>query len=350
MDKIPIRNLYYLISYAWDQLEEADVVDIVASDPHEIADLFGHVLIGGTRHLLRRGLEQGYQQIEEELQGVRGKIDLLKSARRMLLVHGRTSCSYDELTTNTTANRILKATIRGLARTADLDSGLKHGLNCLFRSLGGIDDVPLNLALFRGIQLHGNNRYYRFLLSICELVCRSLLIDEASGDQRFRDFRRDERAMASLFQNFVLNFLRRLRPDLRPRAEKIRWSAISESDPALTLIPGMTTDISLSTLRGEMIIDTKYYKNSLSEHWGKKSIHADNLYQLFAYLVNASLVKKQQLSGMLLYPRVDRTLRESYRIHGFEVRLCTVNLAADWKEIRDELLGLVDEQVKAAVA
>jgi 5-methylcytosine-specific restriction enzyme subunit McrC len=342
VDLIPIKNLYYLLCYSWDQLDEGEIVDASALDSTELADLFAHVLIGGVTHLMRRGLEQGYEQLSNEIQGIRGRVNLLRSGRRMLLLHGRAACDYDEMSVDTIPNRILKSTIKSLAGRREVDRSFKSDLGKLYRMLRGITDVPLTSNLFQSVQFHSNNRYYKFLLSVCRLVCESVLVGEEAGSETFRDFRRDKDAMARLFQSFVLNFCRKERPHLRPHAEDIHWDAKSDSDPTLSLIPKMTTDISLTSKNEKLIVDTKYYQHALSEHWGKSSIKSANLYQLFAYLVNYAATAEERVSGMLLYPKVDRHLRETYQIQGFEIRVCTVDLSSDWKEIRKELLELVD--------
>ena len=45
--KIPIQNIYYLLCYAWNKLEERDIVDVRGIDSTKILDLFARVLIGG---------------------------------------------------------------------------------------------------------------------------------------------------------------------------------------------------------------------------------------------------------------------------------------------------------------
>jgi len=337
---IPIRNIYYLLCYAWNRLPESNVVDVSRLQSTELADLFAHVLIGGVRHVARRGLEKGYEEHSDELRSVRGRVNVLESARRFLLRHGRASCSYDELTVNTPANRIVKATLRHLAGVPSLDRHLKTELLALYRSLSGVDSVALSSRLFRTIQLHSNNGYYRFLLNVCEFVCDAWLVDQKTGDYRFRDFLRDEDRMALVFQSFVFNFLRLERPDLAPRVEYITWRVESETDPALALLPRMETDISLVSQTDKLIIDTKYYAKTLQERYDKESIHSANLYQMFAYLMNVP-DENRKVSGMLLYPVVTRALRESYRFQGKVIRVCTVDLSQDWPEIRDELLRLV---------
>ena len=56
----------------------------------------------------------------------------------------------------------------------------------------------------------------------------SWLIDETEGIDRFKNFLEDEREMAYVFQQFVYNFLKIERPDLRVRRENILWK-VSEA-------------------------------------------------------------------------------------------------------------------------
>ena len=53
--KIPVRNFYYLLCYAWDTLAESRVVPVGASDYDHLVNLFARVLSGGLEHLLKRG-------------------------------------------------------------------------------------------------------------------------------------------------------------------------------------------------------------------------------------------------------------------------------------------------------
>ena len=152
----------------------------------QLVDLFALVLLGGINHLARRGLEQGYQSKEEEVVGLRGRVELVASARRMLLIHGRALCTFDELSVDTLQNRILKATVRVLSAVPTVDRGLRKRLIDTYRSLDGIQDIRVSHSTFRSVQLHSNNRFYRFLLNVCELVSGAWLVDERSGSYVFR--------------------------------------------------------------------------------------------------------------------------------------------------------------------
>ena len=340
--RIPIQNLYYLLCYAWDHLKQGELIDVSRVPTTKLADLFAVVLCEGIQHLARRGLEQGYELHEEELVGVRGRIEVLGSVQRFLPQHGRALCRFDEITVNTLNNQILKSTLRRLAGTSDLESVLRERVLSLYRDLRGVDDIPLTVRNFRQVQLHSNNRFYRFLINVCELIRDYSLVDQATGTYKFRDFLRDERAMAKVFQDFLFNFIRREIPGYNVNSNKIEWLAASDSDPNLSLLPRMMTDISLRSRNHHIIIDAKYYQNTLSDYYETEKVHSSNLYQLMSYLTNTVRHTGVQLSGMLIYPRVDRTLRERYVIQGYPVTVCTVDLDQDWKDIRAEIFDLMD--------
>ena len=268
--------------------------------------------------------------------------------------HGKARCTYDELSVNTLPNKLIKSTIRYLASVPNLDNNLRKQLRLLYRELEGVEDIPLTRLAFRRVQLRRNARFYKFLLSICEMVAGSWLIDEETGEYRFRDFMRDPKMMARLYENFILNFYRIERPDLEVKKEKIKWAASSEDDNALMYLPGMETDISIRDRDQTLIIDAKYYQQTFSSYYDSESIHSSNLYQVFAYLKNLEERggTDAQADGMLLYPVVDQHVRLHYEIQGHSVSICTIDLAADWTDLRSELLELVIQygQPHAAIA
>jgi 5-methylcytosine-specific restriction enzyme subunit McrC len=337
---IPIQNLYYLLSYSWNRLEQSALVDISSVGSTHLVDLFATVLIKGLEHLARRGLEVGYRTQSDELRRIRGRVDMLSTQRRLLLKHGRASCVFDDLTTNVLANQIIKATLKLIAKDAEIDSDNRKAVLRLARNFSGVDDIGVTARSFRKIQLNGNNGFYRFLLNVCELVHSALLPEQQEGAYRFRDFLRDEKKMALVFQHFIENFLRIERPDLTVSREIINWRAESVTDASLSFLPQMETDISVLVHGKKVIIDTKYYRETLSVRYGSQRIHSENLYQMFSYLVNAKQ-PQEEVEGILLYPDVHQKVKLRYSIMGLTVRIETVDLSQPWPAIRDELKQLI---------
>lgn len=200
-----IVNIYYLLCYAWDVLEEKETLaDVDALDSTDLLDLFARVLVNGTRRLVRRGLDRGYLAHEDEFPGVRGKLLVTQTLRRDLLRHGRTACAWDELEYDTLPNRIVKTTLQRLRNAVELDKGTRADVHDLLRWLTPVQPIDLRAELFRRVQLHRNNRLYALLLHICEFIHEHWLPAEHGGGRRFRDFVRD--GLPALFEKFVFNF------------------------------------------------------------------------------------------------------------------------------------------------
>ena len=157
---IPLKNIYYLLSYAWDQLEQSDLINLSTSGSLEILDLLADILIKGTEHLTRRGLEQGYIEITEATPSIKGQVHIYASARRMLFQHSQALCTFDQMTVDTPANRVLKATLAHLSKVETISETLRKKASKLVRELPEIEDIKYNRLAFRGIQLHQNNRFY----------------------------------------------------------------------------------------------------------------------------------------------------------------------------------------------
>jgi 5-methylcytosine-specific restriction enzyme subunit McrC len=166
------------------------------------------------------------------------------------------------------------------------------------------------------------------------------LIDESNGTAFVRDFLRDEKQMAALFERFVRNFYSREQVNFSVRREVFGWNDVEATDEDHRLLPGMTTDVSLESRTRKIVIDTKYYANTLQRHYNRDSVHSANLYQLFSYLKNLQVADARPVEGVLLYPTIDVELDLNYRIQGSRLRIVTLNLNADWRHIRDCLLRL----------
>lgn len=78
---IPIRNIYFLLVYAWDVLDEADAVDLDASECTNLLDLFARLLVSGLAMVRRRGLDRGYIAHRDAIAGIRGKLELSASIK-----------------------------------------------------------------------------------------------------------------------------------------------------------------------------------------------------------------------------------------------------------------------------
>src|SRR5262249_10131676 len=138
----------------------------------EAAPFFAKVLLQACRQIFRRGLDRAYQNFEEELPLLRGRVDIIKSLRHGSLGKGRIWCQYDELKHDALHNQIIKATLERLRKHPRVPLRLKAEIIKVIRTFEAIDvkDIPIRNQDFRRVQLHRHNAFYGFLLHICELL------------------------------------------------------------------------------------------------------------------------------------------------------------------------------------
>jgi len=338
--RIPIQNVYYLLCYAWDKLAERDVVAVESLDSTSLADLFARVLITGVNHLLKRGFDRGYELQHEWTGRLRGRICFQEAIRRNAAVTGRLPCDYDELSYNVLHNRILKATMRRLIRAQGLEAKSAERLSQLCRMFSEIEDIELTSRVFGTVQLHRNNQFYDFLLKVCELIHRNLLISEKSGASKFMDFDQDEKQMAHLYEAFVRNFYS-THTRFHVKREDIRWRWTAADESATRLLPKMQTDVSLTAPNRRIIIDCKFTPEATQHHHEAEKLRSSHLYQINAYMENLQGVGADTCEMMLLYPTVDAPLSADFAHKGHKIWIRTINLDQPWPAIHEDLLALV---------
>src|SRR5437016_11771970 len=112
---IPIRNIYYLLCYAWNRLDQADFADVDALPRQDLPNLLTNILVTGVSRLVRQGIDRSYVSRVVDTQNPRGKIDIGDSLRRGLLPRNAVSCVIDELSPDVLHNQIIRTTLHRLA-------------------------------------------------------------------------------------------------------------------------------------------------------------------------------------------------------------------------------------------
>jgi 5-methylcytosine-specific restriction enzyme subunit McrC len=339
---IPIRNLYYLFTYAWGRFPAGAFTEVGIEDCPDLPNLFARLLIGGINRLLRRGLDRSYRECLEELRGARGKLLIDRIIKEQTLRRAGVICSYDDLTPNVLHNQILKATCGALSRTRNVTPEYRHELGLIVQRMHDIQDIRLSRQIFGRVQLSRNTGQYAPLLRLCELVFNSLLPDEQGAGWRFADVLKDEVVMSSVFEDFLRNFYAYEQPQYSVSREIMSWDAIALEDTSTSHLPIMETDITLRAADRVLVLDAKYYREALVERYGTRKVRSGHLYQLSAYLTHAAKRHRDvPVAGGLIYPALGDPIRLLYQIEGRKVLVASVDLASPWEEIRTDLLSLL---------
>ena len=113
---ILIKNIYYMLSYAFTTLNQGDFEDIAVEEFDHLHNLFAAILTRGIARLLRQGLYREYAERQADLTVLHGKIDMPGTIRHSMSQKRMLRCQYDELSENNLLNQILKTTAALLLR------------------------------------------------------------------------------------------------------------------------------------------------------------------------------------------------------------------------------------------
>ena len=339
---IVIRNIYYMLAYAFQDLRRNNYEDIAGEDFDNILDLFAEILFKGISFQLKRGLHRDYISHRESLATVRGKIDIAGSIRLRMQRKQRLACEFDEFTEDNAHNRILRSTILLLLRSKDVNPMRRKALRSLLPFFAEVGDCDLTAVRWSGIAYDRNTATYKMLHHFCYFVVRKLLLTTEAGPYRVMTF--DEELMSRLFEKFVLSFYRRHYPQCCARAAKVEWNIDSET-VAPAILPELHTDITLTVGGRTLIIDTKYYAQSMVHHYGKNEVHSHNLFQIHTYVVNADKGHAGTVDGMLLYARTGEDAVPNGQMSladGNTIYFRTLDLNQNFEGIKQQLSSFID--------
>lgn len=338
---IPVKNLYYMLSYAFQVLKEQHYRSLATEEFHNTAELCAAILAKGIGVQLKRGLGRDYIEKTEPQSTLQGKLDISESIKTQAMLKKQMVCQYDEFSVNTEMNRIIKSTVQILLRS-NIAKVRKKELRNLMLFFSDVEEIDLHTVNWNK-HYNRNNATYQMLISICYLVYKGLLQTKQDGTTKLMDFMDDQR-MHRLYEKFILEYYRKEHPELTANASQIQWQLDDDFDE---MLPKMQSDIMLSKENDVLIIDAKYYGRMTQEQFGVRSLHSNNMYQIFTYVKNKEeelAETDHKVSGMLLYARTDEEIAPDgvYQMSGNQISVKTLDLDCDFAEIRKQLDAIAD--------
>ena len=339
---IPIQNIYYMLSYAFQVLNEQGYKNIATEQFNNVAELCAAILSKGISLQLKRGLGREYIEQTEALSSLRGRIEISESIKTRSMLKKQLICSYDDFSVNSYMNRIIKTTM-GLLLHADISKARKKELRKLLVFFGEVQLLDIHTINWN-VQYNRNNQTYQMLISICYLVIKGLLQTNSDGTTRLMDFL-DEQRMNRLYEKFILEYYAKECPQVRATASQIPWAL---DDGVNAMLPVMQSDIMLTRGNEVLIIDAKYYTHTTQTQYDVHTLHSANLYQIFTYVKNKDTEfgeEPHKVSGMLLYAATDEAIQpdNSYQMSGNKISVKTLDLSKDFSHISEQLQNIVNE-------
>lgn len=336
---ILIRNVYYMLAYAFQELRQNNYVEITGETFDNIYDLFAEILEKGISYQLKQGLYREYVAKNESMQTVRGRINMNGTIANRMRNRSDISCDYDDLSENNIYNQILLTTVNILIRHSEIKKAKLKQLMLYFQNVQTIDIRSIRWNVLR---FDRNNRNYRMLIYICYFILNEWLLTTEKGKHKMREF--SDNHMARLFEKFVLEYYKKHHPKLKPTAQQINWNIIEE-ETDMSILPIMQTDIHLSLGERTLIIDTKYYSKIMQEQYEKESIRNAHLYQVHTYVNEADCEHKHNVDGMLLYAKTKDCILDDKQIifkDGYYIFIKTLDLNTNFDEIKHRLDSFVN--------
>lgn len=329
---IPIQNIYYMLSYAFQTLQAENYKDLAAENFHNTAELCAAILDKGIGIQLKHGLRRDYVSKSESLSTLKGKLNISESIKTQTMLKKQMICTYDEFSTNIQFNQIIKSTVLLLLK-ANITNSRKKSLRKLLLFFSDVNEIDLHFVNWNQ-QYNRSNQNYQMLIGMCYLVYKGLLTTQNNGTTKLMDFF-DGQRMCRLYEKFLLEYYRKEHPELTANASQIAWQL---DDTENQMLPRMQTDIMLSKNNNILIIDAKYYSHMTQQQYGIHTLHSNNLYQIFTYVKNKEFELRNYehtVSGMLLYAQTDEDIipNNTYHMSGNQISVLALDLNQDFSKI-----------------
>ena len=350
--RIPVRNLWLLMLYASNLFRVLENNKVAVEDnPDDIPDLVAEMLCHQVEHRIQRNLSYGYQSREDVLGRVRGRIDLLNTERHRLFDRGKVACRFNELTVDTARNRYVRAAIEEISKIVDRD-GLAHRCRSLAASLRRMGVTGEQPRRSEGSIDHfgRHDADDQPMVSVAQLAFNLALPTESAGAKKLSLPDREITWIRKLYEKGLAGFYDVVLSGKGWRVDAgktIGWLVENKSSGIDKILPSMRTDIILdhSDAGRRIIIDTKFNSVVTRGWYREETLRSGYIYQIYAYLRSQEgngVPLAESASGLLLHPSVGDMVNEAVVIQNHEIRFATVDLAATAKEIREQLLQVLE--------
>lgn len=334
---ILIRNIYYMLAYAFQELRQNNYAEIEGEKFDDIYDLFAEILARGISYQLKQGLYREYVAKNESMQTIRGKIDMRGTIANRMRNNHKIACDYDELSENNIYNQILLKTINTLINHSEVKKDKKSKLKKIRVFFNNVQPVDIHTIRWKALRFDRNNKNYRMLLYLCYFIISELVMTTEEGKYKMHEF--SDEHMNRLFEKFVLEYYKKHHPELKAEAKQIDWNIVKEQS-TINILPIMQTDILLNIGKRTLIIDTKYYAQSMQKRFDKTTIHSHNFFQILAYVNQYDRDHQGNVDGMLLYAKTQEEIVPDGQMKqrdGNTIYFKTLDLNSDFETIKKRL-------------
>ena len=247
-----------------------------------LLEIFISMFLCELEALVKKGIKSDYVALEENLNFLKGKLNINEQIKRNSIHKERFYVGYSEFLSDIKINRIIKSTLKFLYKKSNFNKNQQkiRELLFMFDEVSTCDDYK---NFFAKLVITRQVKHYEQTLLWCKIFLLGNSFTQHKGDDLAFALLFD---MNALFESYVGNFIKK----------KFSGTILQHSEKHLVEEPKsfkLRPDI---FLKDKFIADTKWKIIS-----SKDDISQADLYQLYAY------GKKHPCDGKLhlIYPKID---------------------------------------------
>jgi len=263
-----------------------------------LLEIFISMFLCELEALVKKGIKSDYVALEENLNFLKGKLNINEQIKRNSIHKERFYVGYSEFLSDIKINRIIKTTLKSLYKKSNSSKNQQkiRELLFIFDEVSECEDYK---NFFAKLVTNRQVKHYEQTLLWCKIFLLNNSFTPHKGDDLAFALLFD---MNALFESYVGNFIKK----------KFSGTILQHSEKHLVEEPKsfkLRPDI---FLKGKFIADTKWKIIS-----SKDDISQADLYQLYAY------GKKHECGKLhLIYPKIDGIKQESMNFkYDDEIRL-----------------------------
>ena len=258
-----------------------------------LLEIFISMFLCELEALVKKGIKSDYVALEENLNFLKGKLNIKEQIKKNSIHKERFYVGYSEFLSDIKINRIIKSTLKFLYKKSNSSKNQQKIREFLFMfdEVSTCDDYK---NFFEKLVINRQVKHYEQTLLWCKIFILGNSFTPHKGDDLAFALLFD---MNALFESYVGNFIKKKHiGTILQHSEK----HLIEAPKSFKLKPDIF-------LEGEFIADTKWkiIRQDINESEKKYKISQADLYQLYAY------GKKYECGKLyLIYPKIDGVEQE----------------------------------------
>ena len=258
-----------------------------------LLEIFISMFLCELEALVKKGIKSDYVALEENLNFLKGKLNINEQIKRNSIHKERFYVGYSEFLSDIKINRIIKTTLKFLYKKSNSSKNQQkiRELLFIFDEVSMCDDYK---NFFAKLIINHQVKHYEQTLLWCKIFLLGNSFTPHKGDNLALALLFD---MNALFESYVGDFIKKsFAGTILQHSEKY----LIEAPKSFKLKPDIF-------LEGEFIADTKWkiIRQDINESEKKYKISQADLYQLYTY------GKKHECGELyLIYPKIDGAKQE----------------------------------------